>query len=85
MTPVTLEAIRLRMAEVLEVPEGRVNLDAVLTDLVSDSFRLVEMAIELQEHFDVMFGQEDMKDLRTVGDMAELVRSRLSPDGPTGR
>lgn len=85
MTPVTLEAIRLRMAEVLEVPEGRVNLDAVLTDLVSDSFRLVEMAIELQEHFDVMFGQEDMKNLRTVGDMAELVRSRLSADEATGR
>lgn len=84
MTPVTLEAIRLRMAEVLEVPEGRVDLDAVLTDLVSDSFRLVEMAIELQEHFDVMFGQEDMKDLRTVGDMAELVRSRLSAEGPSG-
>ncbi|HUP70102.1 MAG TPA: phosphopantetheine-binding protein [Acidimicrobiales bacterium] len=81
----TLEAIRLRMAEVLEVPEGRVNLDAVLTDLVSDSFRLVEMAIELQEHFDVMFGQEDMKNLRTVGDMAELVRSRLSADEATGR
>lgn len=78
MTPVTLEAIRLKMAEVLEVPEARVGPDAVLTDLVSDSFRLVEMAIELQEHFDVMFGQEDMKDLRTVSDMAELVHSRLS-------
>ena len=65
------------MAGILEVPEGRVTLDAVLTDLVSDSFRLVEMAIELQEHYGVLFGQEDMKDLRTVGHLASLVSSRL--------
>ncbi len=75
--PVTTETIRLKVAEVLEVPESRVSADAVLGDLVSDSFRLVEMAIELQEHFDVMFGQEDMKGLRTVGDLTELVASRL--------
>ena len=66
------------MADILDVPERRVTPDAVLTDLVSDSFRLVEMAIELQEHYGVLFGQEDMKDLRTVGDRAELVRSRLA-------
>lgn len=78
MTSVTVDEIRKKMAEVLEVPEARVSADAVLTDLVSDSFRLVEMAIELQEHFDVLFGQEDMKHLRTVGDLAELVRSRLA-------
>ena len=78
MTSTPLEEIRLKMAEVLEVPEARVSSEAVLTDLVTDSFRLVEMAIELQEHFDVMFGQEDMKDLRTVGDLAQLVQSRLA-------
>lgn len=78
MTLVTVEEIRLRMADILEVPERRAGPDVVLTDLVSDSFRLVEMAIELQEHYDVIFGQEDMKDLRTVGDLAGLVHSRLS-------
>jgi len=46
---------------------------------VSDSFLLVEMAIELQEHYDVMFGQDDMRDLRTVADLAGLVHARLSP------
>lgn len=76
---VSLEDIRRKMAEVLELPEARVPPDAALTDLVSDSFLLVEMAIELQEHYDVMFGQDDMRDLRTVGDLAGLVHSRLAP------
>ncbi|HVM02601.1 MAG TPA: acyl carrier protein [Acidimicrobiales bacterium] len=74
----SVDDIRAKMAEVLEIPESRVHPDAVLTDLVSDSFLLVEMAIELQEHFEVMFGQDDMRDLRTVGDLAHLVRSRMA-------
>ncbi|HVM04186.1 MAG TPA: acyl carrier protein [Acidimicrobiales bacterium] len=76
---VSVDDIRRTMAQVLELPEERVQPDAVLTDLVSDSFLLVEMAIELQEHYDVMFGQDDMRDLRTVADLAGLVHARLSP------
>ena len=78
-THATPDDILRTMADILEVPEGRVTPEAVLTDLVSDSFRLVEMAIGLQEHYDVLFGQEDMKELRTVGDLARLVSSRLGP------
>jgi len=74
---VTTEDVRLRIAEILEIPQGRAAGDTVLTDLVSDSFRLVEMAIELQEDYDVIIGQADMKMLRTVHDLAELVRSRV--------
>ncbi|HVE99470.1 MAG TPA: acyl carrier protein [Mycobacteriales bacterium] len=76
----TLEEIRALMAEVLDVPTSRVTDDVVLTDLVSDSFRLVEMAIELQEVYDVVLGQADLKDLRTVGQLATLVHSRIPPN-----
>jgi len=75
--PVTADDVRRRMAEILEIPESRATPETVLTDLVSDSFRLVEMAIELQEDFDVIIGQADMVDLRTVAQLAELVRSRV--------
>ncbi|MDQ6726387.1 MAG: acyl carrier protein [Actinomycetota bacterium] len=73
----TTDDVRRRMAQILEIPEERATPDTVLTDLVSDSFRLVEMAIELQEDFDVIIGQADMVDLRTVAQLAELVRSRV--------
>ncbi len=73
----TTDDVRRRMAQILEIPEERATPDTVLTDLVSDSFRLVEMAIELQEDFDVIIGQADMVDLRTVVQLAELVRSRV--------
>jgi len=74
---VTTDDVRRRIAEILEIPEERASPETVLTDLVSDSFRLVEMAIELQEDYDVIIGQADMADLRTVEQLAELVRSRV--------
>lgn len=75
--PVTTDDVRRRIAEILEIPESRATPGTVLTDLVSDSFRLVEMAIELQEDYDVIIGQADMVDLRTVDQLATLVQSRV--------
>jgi acyl carrier protein len=69
-------AILARMADVLGVAESRVRPEVVLTELVSDSYRLVEMAIELQDDYDVIFSQADLSTVTTAGDLAELVRSR---------
>lgn len=75
---VTAEDVRLRMAQFLRIPEQRVTPGAVLTDLVAESFQLVEMAIELQEEYDVLLGQADLQTLRTAGDLSELICSRIS-------
>ncbi|CAN5822371.1 hypothetical protein BH24ACT2_BH24ACT2_13430 [soil metagenome] len=79
MTPPTIDDIRRRIAVILDIPEERAASEVELGDLVADSFRLVEMAIQIQDDYDVMFGQQDVAQLRTVGDLAELVHSRLSP------
>lgn len=77
MTRPTPDDIRRRIAAILDVAEERATSEADLADLVADSFRLVEMAIEIQDDYDVMFGQQDVARLRTVGDLAALVHSRL--------
>ena len=74
--PPSVEEISRRIARVLGVNETRVKPEAVLTDLVSDSYRLVEMAIELQDDYDVIFTQADLSGVTTVGELAELVRTR---------
>ncbi|MGQ0743844.1 MAG: acyl carrier protein [Acidimicrobiales bacterium] len=72
----TPEDVRRHMAKLLERPEAKVATAAVLTDLVADSFRLVELAIELQDDFDVVLTQADLSVINTVGDLAQLVASR---------
>ena len=78
MTPPTTEEIVSRIAETLGVAESRVRPDVALAELVSDSYRLVEMAIELQDDYDVIFSQADLSSVTTVGDLADLVRTRAT-------
>ncbi len=76
MSVPTAEEVVARIAEVLGVPEGRVRPEVSLSELVAESYPLVEMAIELQDDYDVIFTQADLSAVSTVGDLVELVRSR---------
>ncbi len=78
MNAPTIEDTCTEIAQVLQIDAERCTPDAVLTDLVADSFRLVEMAIEIQDSYDVIFGQEDMQKLITVADLHHLISERVS-------
>ena len=72
------EEIKNRIAEVLNISVERFNDETILKDLVTDSFLLVEMAIELQEDFQVRFSQEDLKEVGTIGDLIFLIKNKKS-------
>ena len=74
----TAIGVKTRIAEVLNISADRVSEETNLKDLVSDSFLLVEMAIELQEDFRVRFSQEDLKVVLTVQDLIALIEIKLS-------
>ncbi len=71
------ETVRARMADVLGSTPDRIRDDSVLSDLVNSSFLLVEMVIELQEEFDVRFQQSDLAGVVNVGQLLDLVESRI--------
>ena len=73
----SVDEVSQRIARVLGVPGSKVKPDVTLTDLVSDSYRLVELAIELQDDYDLVFTQADLSAVTTVGELVELVRSRV--------
>ena len=77
------ETVRARMAEVLGSTPDRIHDDSVLTDLVNSSFLLVEMVIELQEEFDVRFQQADLAEVVNVGELLDLVESRIEAAAAT--
>lgn len=76
------ERVRDKIAEILGHTPQIVVDDVVLTDLVNSSFLLVEMVIELQEEFDVRFQQVDMNEVATVGQLLDLVDSRMGENSP---
>ena len=74
----TAIGVKTKIAEVLNISAERGSEETNLKDLVSDSFLLVEMAIELQEDFRVRFSQEDLKVVHTVQDLIALIEIKLS-------
>ena len=74
----TAIGVKTKIAEVLNISAERVSEETNLKDLVSDSFLLVEMAIELQEDFRVRFSQEDLKVVHTVQDLIALIEIKFS-------
>jgi acyl carrier protein len=73
---VTAEIVKAKMAGLLRLPISKLQDESALTDLVAQSLVLVEMVIELQEEFGVRLVQEDLKDVKTVGDLTRLFETR---------
>ena len=65
------------IARLADIDDQRVSLTTRLDELVSDSFVLVQLAIDIQDEFDVVFYAEDLGAVQDVADLVELVRSRL--------
>lgn len=76
MQVISFETVTERLSALLSIPIERLAPDAPISELVRDSLELVEMAIDLQEDFDVMFTQNDLKELVTVRDLVTLVLAR---------
>ena len=66
------EQIRNRIAEITGQSIERLSDQTRLVDLVPSSFLLVELIIDLQEEFDVRFGQAEMQDVITIGQLIDL-------------
>ena len=68
----TREQIRGRIAEIIGQPLDRVQDQAQLANLVTSSFLLVELIIDLQDEFEARFGQTEMQYVKNVGQLLDL-------------
>lgn len=75
---VSRDFVKVRIAEFLKLPASELREDMVLSNLIADSFMLVELIIELQDICEVHLQQEDLKDIKTLGDLAGLIEGRAA-------
>ena len=72
------ERVRAALAKGLGVDTGAVTPEARFDeDLDADSLDLVEAALAVEEDLGVKIEDEEMRDIRTVGDAVNLVASKL--------
>ena len=73
-----LEKFNQQAVDVLAVEVSQLTLDATFgDDLGADSLDLVELVMALEEAFDVEVGEDELKDIRTVGQAFELIFAKL--------
>ena len=71
--PVTFERVAERISETLNVPATTLTPQTTLRELAADSFLLVEVAVDLQEEFDAIFTQAELREVVNLGQLVGLL------------
>jgi acyl carrier protein len=80
-----LRQVRLAGSQLLELPTADLVEDATFTDLGVDSLSRVEMALALEDLFDVELPEEVVTALTTVGELVDAVLEQSSVHAPPPR
>ena len=68
------EKIRAIICDQLELEEDAVTLDSVLLeDLGADSLDLVDLVMTFEDEFDMEISDEDVENIKTVGDVVRFI------------
>jgi acyl carrier protein len=81
MATVTTEQVQTRVVEALASfgpDEDQITREATFESLDIDSLDLVELAQIVEDEYGVVLKGEDMKELKTVGDVIDLITARAS-------
>ena len=69
-----LTEIRTRIAQQLNIPVDNITADSKLVDdLKADSLDIVELVTSLEEEYNIEISDEDIKNIRTVGDVVRFI------------
>ena len=78
MSTIDTATVRKRIADTLQLPLAKLPDERLLTDVVRESFAMVEMVIDLQEEFGVRLDQAELRQLKTVADLTALVAAKCA-------
>lgn len=82
--PLTRESVLERVREILvesfELEPAAIQLDShLIDDLDLDSIDAIDLAVELEQETGLRVEEQELRQIRRVGDIVELVCSRLAP------
>ena len=73
------EQVKKILCDQLDLEEEQVNEDSeVIDDLGADSLDIVDLVMTLEEEFDTEIPDEDIENLKTVGDIVKDIEERVA-------
>ena len=71
------EKVREILVDQLDVEEEAVTMEASITDdLGADSLDVVDLVMSLEEEFDCEIPDEEIENIKTVGDIVHFIESK---------
>lgn len=78
MSDELLEKFTKAAVEVLQVDAAKITREARFAeDLDADSLDVVQLVMELEDAFGIEIPEEELKDVKTVGEALDLVASKI--------
>lgn len=72
------EKIRAILAELLSIDENTIEMDSLIIDnLGADSLDLVDAIVTINDEFGVEIPDEEIENLRSVGDVVRYIESNM--------
>ncbi|HEX2937370.1 MAG TPA: acyl carrier protein [Ruminiclostridium sp.] len=72
------EKVRSILVGQLGIDEEKVKMDAsIVDDLGADSLDVVDLIMSLEEEFDVEIPDEDVENMKSVGDIVKYIEAKL--------
>ena len=73
------EQVKKILCDQLDLEDEQVNEDSeVIDDLGADSLDIVDLVMTLEEEFDTEIPDEDIENLKTVGDIVKYIEERVA-------
>lgn len=73
------EKVKAILANQLDVEEDSITMDSSITDdLGADSLDIVDLVMSLEEEFDIEFPDEQVENIKTVGDFVKYLEDLIS-------
>ena len=73
-----LEKVTSILVDQLDVDEEKVTMEASISDdLGADSLDVVDLVMSLEEEFNIEITDEEVENIKTVGDIVKYVEDRI--------
>ena len=71
------EKVKAILVDQLDVEDEAVTMESVISDdLGADSLDVVDMVMSLEEEFDIEIPDEEIENMKTVGDVVRFIESK---------
>ena len=73
----TFDKVKSILVDQLDVDEDGVTMESSITeDLGADSLDVVDMIMSIEEEFDVEIPDDEIENMKTVGDIVKYIESK---------